>query len=166
MFYNSRRITRSFLKEIKDNSLLNEGKKTVDSYQKLKDIQKKEKINDCLLVRYMRKRGIKQPQSIFEEEIDNYMKNKKLRKIDLSRINLKISNILKKQKTRSINKVMKSSPDIFEPSKGNTTKKLTEINHKLTLSPRKKKLNQIQNKINYLFTHIKYLIISKLFILY
>ena len=82
MFYNSRRITKSFLKEIKDNSLSNEGKKTVDSYQKLKDIQKKEKINDCLLVRYMRKRGIKQPQSIFEEEIDNYMKNKKLRKID------------------------------------------------------------------------------------
>ena len=43
MFYNSRRITRSFLKEIKDNSLSNDGKKTVDSYQKLKDIQKKEK---------------------------------------------------------------------------------------------------------------------------
>ena len=148
MFYNSRRITRSFLKEIKDNSLSNEGKKTVDSYQKLKDIQKKEKINDCLLVRYMRKRGIKQPQSIFEEEIDNYMKNKKLRKIDLSRINLKISNILKKQKTRSINKVMKSSPDIFESSKDNTTKKLTEINHKSTLSPRKILLNKIQDKIN------------------
>ena len=123
MFYNSRRITKSFLKEIKDNSLSNEGKKTVDSYQKLKDIQKKEKINDCLLVRYMRKRGIKQPQSIFEEEIDNYMKNKKLRKIYLRRINIKISNILKNQKTRSINKAMKSSPDIFEASKDNTTKK-------------------------------------------
>ena len=148
MFYNSRRITKSFLKEIKDNSLSNEGKKTVDSYQKLKDIQKKEKINDCLLVRYMRKRGIKQPQSVFEEEIDNYMKNKKLRKIDLSRINIKISNILKDQKTRSINKAMKSSPDIFEASKDNTTKKLTEINHKSTLSPRKILLNQIQNKIN------------------
>ena len=148
MFYNSRRITKSFLKEIKNNPLSNEGKKTVDCYQKLKDLKEKEKIQDCLLARYIRKSGIKQPQKIFGEEINDFMKNKRLRKIDLNRINIKISNILQKQKSNSINKVMKSSPDIFETSKNTTPPKLTEINHKSTLSLRKKLLNPIENKIN------------------
>ena len=148
MFYNSRRITKSFLKEIKDNTLSNGGKKTVDCYQKLKDLKEKEKIHDCLLARYIRKSGIKQPQKMFGEEINDFMKNKRLRKIDLNRINIKISNILQKQKSNSINKVMKSSPDIFETSKNTTPPKLTEINHKSTLSPRKKLLNPIENKIN------------------
>ena len=96
MFYNSRRITKSFLKEIKDNYSTNEGKKTVDCYQKLKDLKEKEKIHDCLLARYIRKSGIKQPQKMFGEEINDFMKNKRLRKIDLNRINIKISNILQK----------------------------------------------------------------------
>ena len=51
MFYNSRRITKSSLKEIKERALSFEGRKTIDNYQKLKDLQRKEKINDCLLVR-------------------------------------------------------------------------------------------------------------------
>ena len=68
MFYNSRRITKSFLKEIKNNPLSNEGKKTVDCYQKLKDLKEKEKIRDCLLARYIRKSGIKQPQKMCIDE--------------------------------------------------------------------------------------------------
>ena len=34
MFYNSRRITKSFLKEIKDNYLTNEGKKNIEEIYK------------------------------------------------------------------------------------------------------------------------------------
>ena len=73
MFYNSRRITKSMIKEINDKPLTYEGRKTIDSYKKLKDFQRIEKINDCLLVRYMKKRGIKRPQKELDEEINNYM---------------------------------------------------------------------------------------------
>ena len=136
------------IKEIKDKPLSNEGRKTIDSYQKLKDLQRMEKINDCLLVRYMKKRGIKRPQKELDEEITNYMKNKKLRKIDLNRINIKINNLLKSQKTRPINKVIKSSSDIFETNKENATKKLTESNHISTLTPKRAILKPITiNKI-------------------
>ena len=131
------------IKEIKDKPLSNEGRKTIDSYQKLKDLQRMEKINDCLLVRYMKKRGIKRPQKELDEEITNYMKNKKLRKIDLNRINIKINNLLKSQKTRPINKVIKSSSDIFETNKENATKKLTESNHISTLTPKRAILKPI-----------------------
>ena len=143
MFYNSRRITKPFLKEYNNKTLSIERKKTLDEYQKLKDLQKKEKINDCLLVRYMKKRGIKHPQNMLGEEINNYMKNKKIRKTDLDKINIKISNILQKQKTRSINNVMKSSPDIFLTNKDNTLNKITEVNHSSTLTPKNIKLNPI-----------------------
>ena len=143
MFYNSRRITKPFLKEYNNKTLSIERKKTLDEYQKLKDLQKKEKINDCLLVRYMKKRGIKHPQNMLGKEINNYMKNKKIRKTDLDKINIKISNILQKQKTRSINKVMKSSPDIFLTNKDNTLNKITEANHSSTLTPKNIKLNPI-----------------------
>ena len=98
MFYNSRRITKSMLKEINDKSLSREGKKTIDGYQRLKDLQKMEKLNDCLLIRYMKKRGIEHPQKELDEDLNNFMKNKKLIKIYLNRINIKINNILKKQK--------------------------------------------------------------------
>ena len=153
MFYNSRRITKAMLKEINNKSLSDVRKKTIDSYKILKDLQQKEKINDCLLVRYMKKRGINRPQNILDEEIKNFMKNKKLRKIDLNRINIKISNALKNQKTRAINKVMKSSSDIFENNKENiTTKQLTELNPKqsITLSPKREILNpiNINNTLN------------------
>ena len=144
MFYNSRRITKSMLKEINDKSLSREGKKTIDGYQRLKDLQKMEKLNDCLLIRYMKKRGIEHPQKELDEDLNNFMKNKKLRKIDLNRINIKINNILKKQKSRTINKVMKSTSNIYETNKTNDLPKLTEINSSSTLSPKKTILNPIK----------------------
>ena len=149
MFFNSQRITKAMLKEINNKSLSNDGRKTNESYKILKDLQRKEKINDCLLVRYMRKCGIKRPQKALDEEIDNFMKNKKLRKTDFNRINIKINNALKNQKIKSLNKAMKSSSDIFENNKDNNiTKKLTELNptQSLTLSPKRILLNPIRIK--------------------
>ena len=160
MFYNSRRITKSSLKEINDRALSYDGKKTIDNYQKLKDFQKKEKFNDCLLVRCMKKFGIKQPKNELQKEIDNYMKQKRLRKLDLKNIRIKINNLIKSQKTPS-NKVLKSTSDLFQNNindniNENTKQQLTEINNNInnntinnysTLSPRKTKLTPI-NKIN------------------
>ena len=148
MFYNSRRITKSSLKEIKERALSFEGRKTIDNYQKLKDLQRKEKINDCLLVRYMKKFGIKQPHIELEKEVDNFIKYNKLRKIDLKNIRIKINNLLKQQKNAKDNKTLKSTSDLFQNSNENIKQQLTEINYNFsTLSPRRAKLNPI-NKNN------------------
>ena len=148
MFYNSRRITKSSLKEIKERALSFEGRKTIDNYQKLKDLQRKEKINDCLLVRYMKKFGIKQPHIELEKEVDNFIKYNKLRKIDLKNIRIKINNLLKQQKNAKDNKTLKSTSDLFQNSNENIKQQLTEINNNFsTLSPRRAKLNPI-NKNN------------------
>ena len=143
------------MKEINDKALSYDGKKTIDDYQKLKDLQRKEKYNDCLLVRCMKKFGIKQHENELEKEIDSFMKHKKLRKLDIKNIRTKINNLIKQQKTPS-NKVLKSTSDIFQNNNKNENAKqqLTEINNNnnnnnnySTLSPRKTKLNPI-NKIN------------------
>ena len=150
---NSRRITKSILKDINEKAFSVDRKRTIDTYQKLKDLQQKEKINDCILVRYIKRCGIKRPQNDFSEEIDMYMKNKKLRTINLKKLHAKISNILKNQKSTTTNKITKSLSEVYN----NNVKQqqLTEMSPShSTLSPKKTKLNPI-NKNNALRNNLK-----------
>ncbi len=125
MFYNERRITKAALMKINNESLSIEDKKLKERYQKLINLQKKEKIDDCFLVKYMKKCGIKTPNNVLDEEIKTFMKTKKLRKIDLNKIKLKIDNALKNQNKTEFTKVIKSSPNIF--LNNNNKKILTEL---------------------------------------
>ena len=145
----SRRIKKSILKDINEKAFSVDRKKTIDNYQKLKDFQQKEKINDCILVRYIKRCGIKRPQNDFSEEIDNYMQNKKLRTINLKKLQVKISNILKNQKNTTSNKITKSLSEVFQKNNNNVKQQqLTEMSPShSTLSPKKTKLNPI-NKNN------------------
>ena len=141
----SRRIKKSILKDINEKAFSVDRKKTIDNYQKLKDFQQKEKINDCILVRYIKRCGIKRPQNDFSEEIDNYMKNKKFSSINLKKLRVKISNILKNQKNTTSNKITKSLSEVFQKNNNNVKKQqLTEMSPShSTLSPKKTKLNPI-----------------------
>ena len=148
---NSGRKPKSILKDINEKAFSVDRKKTNDSYLKLKDLQQKQKINDFILVRYMKKCGIKQPQNDFGEEIENFMKNKKLRKLDLKKLQVKISNILKNQKNNPSNKITKSLSEVFQKNNNNVRhqQQLTEIipSYK-TLSPKKMKLDPINKNKN------------------
>ena len=125
MFYNESRITKAALMKINNKSLSIEDKNLKERYQKLINLQKKEKIDDCFLVKYMKKCGIKTPNNVLDEEIKTFMKTKKLRKIDLNKIKLKIDNALKNQNKTEFTKVIKSSPNIF--LNNNNKKILTEL---------------------------------------
>ena len=142
---NSRRIKKSILKDINEKGFSVDRKKTIDTYQKLRDLQQKEKINDCVLVRYIKRCGIKRPQNDFSEEIDNYMKNKKFSSTNLKKLRVKISNILKNQKKTTSNKITKSLSEVFQKNNNNVKKQqLTEMSPShSTLSPKKTKLNPI-----------------------
>ena len=145
MFYNSRRITKSVLKEINNRTLSKDGRNTIDNYQKLKELQQKEKIKDCFISRYFQKCGINNPNNELEEELKSFIKNKKLKNIDFKRIKLKINNILQKQKNNIKDNIPKSSIDITQSKPVNKKQQLTELNSSSTLSPKKILLSPINN---------------------
>ena len=118
MFYNSQRITKEGIKELSKKNQISEEQNINNNRQKLIEMQNKEKLKDLLVVKYMRKFGIKNPHILLDDEIDPYIKGEKLRKIDLQRINTKISDFLKKQKTQK--SIVKSQSSIY-----------TENEHKL-----------------------------------
>lgn len=118
MFYNSQRITKEGIKELSKKNQTSEEQNIINNRQKLIEMQNKEKLNDLLVVKYMRKFGIKNPHILLEDEIDPYIKGEKLRKMDLQKINNKISDFLKKQKSQK--SMIKSQSGIY-----------TENGHKL-----------------------------------
>ena len=115
MFYNSQRITKSGLKELAKKTKISEEQNIINNKQKMIDLRKKEKMKDLLIVKYMKKCGIKKPQLYLEEEINQFMKGEKLKKVDIEKINTKMKEILSKQKPKK--KIIKSPTTIFTSNK-------------------------------------------------
>ena len=115
MFYNSQRITKSGLKELAKKTKISEEQNIINNKQKMIDLRKKEKMKDLLIVKYMKKCGIKKPQLYLEEEINQFMKGEKLKKVDVEKINTKMKEILSKQKPKK--KIIKSPTTIFTSNK-------------------------------------------------
>ena len=115
MFYNSQRITKSGIKELAQKNKISEDQNILNNKQKLMDIRQKEKIKDLLIVKYMKKCGIKKPQIYLEDEINQFMNGEKLKKVDLHKINNKMIEILNKQRPKK--KIIKSPTTIFSENK-------------------------------------------------
>lgn len=115
MFYNSQRITKSGLKELAKKTKISEEQNIINNKQKMIDLRKKEKMKDLLIVKYMKKCGIKKPQLYLEEEINQFMKGEKLKKVDVEKINTKMKEILSKQNPKK--KIIKSPTTIFTSNK-------------------------------------------------
>ena len=138
MFYNSQRITKAAIKELSKKNQISEEQNLINNHQKLIDFQNKEKMNDLLVVKYIKKCGIKKPQVFLEDEINHLNKGEKLKKIDLLKLNTKINEILHRQKSQQ--KIIKSKSSVFtdnevklpeiDPSSIKTRKK-----EKIFLSP-------------------------------
>ena len=141
MFYNSQRITKSGIKELAKNNKISEEQNILNNRQKLIDIKQKEKMNDLLIVKYMKKYGIKKPQIFLEDEINKFTKGEKLKKIDLQKMNNKMKEILNMQKHKK--KIVKSPTTIF------TQNKLPEIDPSSTLKNKEiNSLHQIHSSLS------------------
>ena len=116
MFYNSQRITKSGLKELSESNKISEEQNIINNRQKLKEISQKEKMKDLLVVKYMRKCGIKRPQLYLEDEINQFIKKDKLKQIDIQKINDKMKQILNKQRPKK-KRIIKSPTTIFIENK-------------------------------------------------
>ena len=131
MFYNTFRTTKSSIREAEKNKLAGVGQTIVGHRERLLNLQKREKIKDLLITKFMQKYGIKNPEIILEDEITKFLQGEKLTDADLRKLDIKIKKLLKEKQTKDnlTNKLAQSLPEI-----PNTNSGLTLINKKTNLN--------------------------------
>ena len=78
MFYNSFRSTRSSMKSPNKNNFHIVGKKTINPRQRILNLQKRQKLKDLLITKFMLKYGIKNAEEILQQEISKFLQGEKL----------------------------------------------------------------------------------------
>ena len=95
MFYNNYRTTKSSLREAENNKLAGAGQSIVNHRERLLNLQKRQKLKDLLITKFMQKYGIKHPEELLEEEITKFLQGEKLTDADLKKLDAKVRNLLK-----------------------------------------------------------------------
>ena len=82
------------------NNLAGVGRNIVNQRERLLNLQKRQKLKDLLITKFMQKYGIKNADEILEEEIGKFLQGEKLNDQDLRRLDNKIRNLLKEKATK------------------------------------------------------------------
>ena len=93
MFYNTYRSTKSSMRSADKNNLAGVGRNIVNQRERLLNLQKRQKLKDLLITKFMQKYGIKNADEILEEEIGKFLQGEKLNDQDLRRLDNKIRNL-------------------------------------------------------------------------
>ena len=64
---------------------------------KLINVQRREKLKNLLITKFMKKYGIKDPEYILQSEISNFLKNEQLTEADLKKLDEKIKSLILKK---------------------------------------------------------------------
>ena len=97
MFYNTYRTTKSSLREAEKNKLAGVGQSIVNHRERLLNLQKRQKLKDLLITKFMQKYGIKNPEELLEEEITKFLQGEKLTDADLKKLDAKVKKLLKEK---------------------------------------------------------------------
>ena len=133
MFYNTYRTTKSALRESEKNKLAGVGQSIVNHRERLLNLQKRQKLKDLLITKFMQKYGIKNPEELLEEEITKFLQGEKLTDADLKKLDAKVRNLLKDKADK-------------ENLKNSLTKSLQESSIKPNLHMEDNTLNQNRGK--------------------
>ena len=95
MFYNTYRTTKSSMRSAEKNKLSGAGQNIIHQRERLLNLQKRQKLKDLLITKFMQKYGINNPEEILEDEITKFLQGEKLTDMDLKRLDQKVRNILK-----------------------------------------------------------------------
>ena len=95
MFYNTYRTTKASLREAEKNKLAGAGQSIINHRERLLNLQKRQKLKDLLITKFMQKYGIKHPEELLEDEITKFLQGEKLTDADLKKLDAKIRNLLK-----------------------------------------------------------------------
>ena len=142
MFYNTYRSTKSSMRSADKNNLAGYGRSIINQKECLLNLQKRQKLKDLLITKFMQKYGIKNADLILEEEISKFLQGEKLNDKDLKRLDMKVRKLLnekiskdklKEKLTQSLQGI--SSNEILPKIE---TSKTIENN---TISPKTRNLN-------------------------
>ena len=94
MFYNTYRTTKSSMRSADKNNLAGYGRSIINHRECLLNLQKRQRLKDLLITKFMQKYGIKNADVILEEEIAKFLQGEKLNDKDLKRLDIKIKKLL------------------------------------------------------------------------
>ena len=81
-------------------NLSSAGRSIVNQRERLLNLQKRQKLKDLLITKFMQKYKIKNYEKILEDEITKFLQGEKLNEQDLKRLDIKIKGLLKEKASK------------------------------------------------------------------
>ena len=100
MFYNTYRTTKSTMRSVDKAYLSGVGRNIMNQRERLLNLQKRQKLKDLLITKFMQKYKIKNFEKVLEDEITKFLQGEKLNDQDLKRLDIKIRGLLKEKATK------------------------------------------------------------------
>jgi len=100
MFYNTYRTTKSTMHSVDKAYLSGVGRNIMNQRERLLNLQKRQKLKDLLITKFMQKYKIKNFEKALEDEITKFLQGEKLNDQDLKRLDIKIRGLLKEKATK------------------------------------------------------------------
>ena len=100
MFYNTYRTTKSTMRSVDKTNLSGAGRNIINQRERLINLQKRQKLKDLLITKFMQKYKINNFEKILEDEITKFLQGEKLNDQDLKRLDIKIRGLLKEKATK------------------------------------------------------------------
>jgi len=76
------------------------GQNIINQRERLLNLQKRQKLKDLLITKFMQKYGINNPEELLEEEITKFLQGEKLNDVDLKKLDMKVKNLLKQKASK------------------------------------------------------------------
>ena len=136
MFYNTYRATKSSMRSAEKNRFTGAGQNVINQRDRLLNLQKRQKLKDLLITKFMQKYGIKNPEQDLEDEINKFLQGEKLNDVDLKRLDLKVRNLLRQNASKE--KLKNSLTQSLQETSQNQVvlPKIETKNEENTLSPK------------------------------
>ena len=149
MFYNTFRSTKSAMKEADQNKL--NRMQNINPKERLMNLQKRNKLKDLLITKFMDKYGLKYQDQNLENEVTKFVQKEKLNDVDLQRLDNKIRRMLRNNSARN---VLKSTlTRNLQQTKQN---ELNEYQNKVVSNTQKDNINKnMDNNNNTLYKNEK-----------
>ena len=100
MFYNTYRTTKSTMHSVDKAYLSGVGRNIMNQRERLLNLQKRQKLKDLLITKFMQKYKIKNFEKALEDEITKFLQGEKLNDQDLKRLDIKIRGLIKEKATK------------------------------------------------------------------
>ncbi len=100
------RATKAAREEAEKSKLSNSGQAIMNPKERLLNFQKRQKLKDLLITKFMNKYGLREPEPRLESEVTKFLQGEKLTDVDLQRFDSKLKKMFQ---TRRDNQNLKST---------------------------------------------------------